>query len=180
MTLSALQLISATHHGCRDPIDTLVADFLGGTQPHWRSTFELVLDELEHCFGSDDLDVEVDGDERLSIQYWRRLVFGHSFASDEKPLGWKSYDDSSPNWWRGFDIVMRELHDYTADHSIECDGCEVRIWEDASRHNGFVGDQCVIVLCRTCCPDHSVIAETSADECESVSEEPYSKRRRID
>jgi hypothetical protein len=49
-SLSALDLVIANNPECRDPLRAILAEYLGGTQHHWKAVFCDALDELTDMF----------------------------------------------------------------------------------------------------------------------------------
>jgi hypothetical protein len=103
---SALSFLAAYRPECRDPINTIVADYLGGTTESWRPEFSDALDDL--CYHFSDLDYteetgihdeEYKGKRQLSsLLLWR--IQTH-FGEGRHVL--------PPNPWRQHELVMREL-----------------------------------------------------------------------
>ena len=136
---SALALLVALRPDCRDPF-SIVADYLGGSRESWRAEFDKTLADLMwHC-------PKLDGTFTAEDDYYIQLFQNSAFWHASKVGVHQSYEDSTPNIWRRYDAVMRELRNPLT----SCDACERPIWEDGT--NCYVGFDCVMSLCRGCCP----------------------------
>jgi hypothetical protein len=104
--MSFLNLIVAQQPSCRDPVQSIVAEFLDGTQDHWRHVFYKVLRDLlesVEVYKYDPFDlIDVD-DPRGEPGFYYEEDFGpwHDYMFSECKK-WKS-------WWSRFDAVVEEL-----------------------------------------------------------------------
>lgn len=120
MGKSFIDLLSAAQPRCRDPIQNIVSDFLGGTNDHWRSIYRTVMTSLMD-FSTNFMDMdftEVDAiNDEYAIYSFRSLFFDYS--NDQ----YYEYYGHYRNHWKQYDAVMDELKMHIEEQREVCRGC---------------------------------------------------------